>query len=136
MQQNLVCSKGNLGIGISESASSLELVLTSTLQKFYVCLQKFFWKNGAFLFSLVLSYGISTILLQILISLRFPIHPSKGVHWCSRKRLFKFSEASVHWCFEKITALKIPTYFLAKNLGWSPFYVYSQVFLELFRKAV
>ena len=48
------------------------------------------------MFLLVFSYGISTTLLQILISLRFPIHPSKGVHWCSRKRLFELSEASVH----------------------------------------
>ena len=39
--------------------------------------------------------------------LRFPIHPSTGVHWCSRKRLFEFSEASDHWCFQKITAPKI-----------------------------
>ena len=27
--------------------------------------------------------------------------------WCSRKSLFELSEASVHWCFEKITAPKI-----------------------------
>ena len=49
----------------------------------------------------VLSYGISTTLLQILISLRFPIHPFKGVHWCSRKRLFEHSEVSLHWCLKK-----------------------------------
>ena len=42
---------------------------------------------------LVLSYGISTTLLQILISLRFPIYPFKGGHWCSRKSLFEHSEA-------------------------------------------
>ena len=76
------------------------------------------------MFVLVFSYGISTTLLQILISLRFPIHPSKGVHWCSRKRLFEHSQASVHWCFEKITAPKIFTYFAyfpAKHPGWSSF---------------
>ena len=44
---------------------------------------------------LVLSYGIRTTLLQILSSLRFPIHHIKGVHWCSRKKLFEHSEASV-----------------------------------------
>ena len=73
---------------------------------------------------LVLSYGISTILLQILIFLRFPIHPFKGVHWCSRKRLFEHSEASVHWCFKKTTAPKISAYFAyfpAKHPGWSSF---------------
>ena len=73
---------------------------------------------------LVLSCGISTTLLQILISLRFPIHPFKGVHWCSRKRLFEHSETSVHWCFKKTTAPKISAYFAyfpAKHPGWSSF---------------
>ena len=73
---------------------------------------------------LVLSYGISTALLQILISLRFPIHPFKDVHWCSKKRLFEHSEASVHWCFKKTTAPKIFAYFAyfpAKHQGWSSF---------------
>ena len=40
------------------------------------------------MFFLVLSYGISTTLQQTI-----PIHPSKGVHWSSRKRLFELSEA-------------------------------------------
>ena len=70
-----------------------------TLQKKIFCLQNFFLKSK--------SYGISTALLQILISLRFPIHPSKGIHWCSSKRQFELSEASVHWCSEKLTAPKI-----------------------------
>ena len=61
------------------------------------------------MFFLVLSYGISTALPQIFISLQFLNHPSKGVHRCFRKRLFEFSEASVQWCFEKITAYKIST---------------------------
>ena len=59
------------------------------------------------MFFLMLRYGVSTTLLQILISLRFPIHPSKGVHWCSRKRLSELSKVSVHWCFEKIATPKI-----------------------------
>ena len=63
------------------------------------------------MFFLMLSYGVSTTLLQILISLRFPIHPSKGVHWCSRKRLFELPKTSVHWCFEKIATPKISAYF-------------------------
>ena len=67
----------------------------------------------------LLSYGISTTSLQILVSLQFPIHPSKGVHWCSRKRLFEFSGAFVHRCFEKITAPKISAYFLTKHPEWS-----------------
>ena len=83
---------GNFGIGISASALSL----ASALQKMYFCLQNFFKKNRIFMFFLVLSYGMGITLLQILISLRFPIHPFKGVHWCSRKRLFEHSEASVH----------------------------------------
>ena len=73
---------------------------------------------------LVLSYVTSTTLLQILISLRFPIYPFKGVHWCSRKRLFEHSEASVHWCFKKTAAQKISgyfAYFVAKHSGWSSF---------------
>ena len=40
----------------------------------------------------MLRYGISTTLLQIL---KCPIHPIKGVDWCSRKKLFEHSEASI-----------------------------------------
>ena len=92
-----------------------------------------FFKKQNTMFFLVLSYSkvrnflgysVSTTLLQILISLRFPIHPFKGVHWCSRKRLFKHSKASVYWRFEKITAPKISGYFAyfpAKHPGWSSF---------------
>ena len=47
------------------------------------------------MFILVLSYGISTTLLQILSSLRFPIYSVKDVHWCSRKRLFGSIHAGV-----------------------------------------
>ena len=74
---------GNLGIGISASASSL----ATALQKNYFYDQILFLKKSRiFIFFLVLSYGISTTLLQILSSLRFPIHQVKGVHWCSRKK--------------------------------------------------
>ena len=76
------------------------------------------------MFFLVISYGISNTLLQILFSLRFPIHPFKGVHWCFGKRQFELSEASVHCCFEKITAPKISAYFVyfpAKHPGRSSF---------------
>ena len=66
-------------------------------------------------FFLVLSYGISTTLLQILISLRFPLYPSKDVHCCPRKRLFEYPEAPDHWCFEKITAPKIFANLLVKH---------------------
>ena len=92
------------------------------------------------MFVLVLSYGISTTLLQILISLRFPIHPSKGVHWYfGLKRHFELLEASVHWRFEKITALKVSAYFAyfpAKHPGWSSSQVHSQAFLGFFQKAL
>ena len=88
---------GNLGIGISASAPSLESELASALQKIWFCLQKLFFENRILMFFLVLNYGISATLLQI----RFPCHPSKGVHWCSRKRLFELSEVPVRGCFEK-----------------------------------
>ena len=114
-------SFGNLGIGISASASSLDSALASALQKNYFYLQNYFWRSRIFMFFPVLSYGISTTLLQIFISLRFPIHPSKGGHWGPRKRLFELSEASVYWCFGKITSPKISAYFPAKHPGWSPF---------------
>ena len=80
------------------------------------------------MFFLGFSYGVSITLLQILISLRFPVHPSKGVHWCSTKRLFEHSKTTVHWCYEKITAPKIYAYFAyfsAKHPGWS-FFKYTR----------
>ena len=115
-----------LGNGVSASPSSLQSSLASALQKKYFCLQKFFF---------VLSYGISSTLLQITISIRFPIHPSEGVHWCSRKKLFELLEASVHWCFEKIIAPKISAYFLAKHPGWCSFLSTLAGFLGIFPKS-
>ena len=110
---------GNLGIGISASASLLESSLALALQKIYFFLQKYFWKNKIFMFFLVLSYSISTTLLQKYFSTisysSIQRHP-----WCSRKRLFELSEASVHWCFEKITTPKVFAYFPVKHPGWSP----------------
>ena len=111
---------------ISASVSSLESALTSAMQKIYFCFRIFFFfffflKNRIFMFFLVLSYGISTTLLQIRISLRFPIYSLKSVQCCSGKRLFELSEVSIHWHFEKITASIISAYFPAKHLGWSPF---------------
>ena len=99
----------------------------------------FFLKNRIFMLFLVLSYGINTTLLQILISLGFPIHPLKDVYWCSRKRLFEHSEVSVHWCFKKTTAPKASPYFAyfpEKHPGWSSFQVHSQAFLGLLLKAL
>ena len=75
------------------------------------------------MFFLVLGYGISTTLLQILSSLRSPIHQVKGVHWCSRKKLFEHSEASILEDVQKI-APKISAYFAyfpAKHPGLSSF---------------
>ena len=80
-----IVTEAGIGIGIAKS-----LFLTSEL-----C-----FENRIFMFFLVPSYGISTTLLQILSSLRFPIYPFKGVHWCSRKKLFEHSEASAHWCLK------------------------------------
>ena len=76
------------------------------------------------MFFLVPSYGISITLLQVLNSLRFHIYLFKGIHWCSRKKLFELSEASVHWCFEKTTAPEISAcfaYFPAKHSELSSF---------------
>ena len=101
----------NIGIGISASALSLESALASASAKNYFCLQNVFFLGRIFIFFLVLSYDISTILLEIIISLGLPFHPFKGVHCCSRKRLFELSEAHVHQWFEKITAPKIFAYF-------------------------
>ena len=87
----------------------------------------------------VLGYGSSTTLPQILISPRFPIHPSKGVQWCSRKRLSEVSEASVHCMLKKITAPNISAYFAyfpEKRPGWSSFYIHSQAFVVFFQKAL
>ena len=113
-------SFGNLAIDITPSASSLESALASALQKNYLYLQKLFWKSRIFMLFLVLTYGISTTLLQMVISLRFPIHPFKGVHWCSRKRIFEFSEASTHWCCVKRIAPNVSVYSPARHPGWSP----------------
>ena len=73
------------------------------------------------MFFLVLSYGHQYHFATNTISLRFPFHLSRGVHWGSRKMLFELSEAFVYWCFEEITAPKISAYFPEKHPGWSPF---------------
>ena len=92
-------------------------IMASALQKFIFSLRIFLERIGYLYSFMCLVNGISTTLLQILIFLRFPIHSSKGGHWCSRKRLFEFSEA----CFEKLTSPKIPAYFPVTHSGWSPF---------------
>ena len=66
-------------------------------------------------------------------------YPLKDVYWCSRKRLFEHSEASVHWCFKKTTAPKVSPYFAyfpEKHPGWSSFQVHQQAFLGLLQKAL
>ena len=100
----------NLGISIAKN-----LFLPSEFKK---------KKNRIFMFFFVLSYGITITLLQIFIFLRFRIQPFKGVHCCSKKRLFEHSEASVRWCFKKTAAPKISAYFAyfpVKHPGWSSF---------------
>ena len=67
------------------------------------------------------SLGHQYYFLEIIISLRFPIHPSKDLRRSSRKKLFKFSEAFVHCCCEKKTALKVSAYIPAKCRRWGPF---------------
>ena len=84
----------------------------SALQKSNLCF--IFFLNGTFLFFPSLSYGHTLRL----ISLRFSIHPSKGVYWSSRKRQFQLSEASILWCFEKRTTPKIFAYFAYFPTNW------------------
>ena len=99
---------GNLGIGIWTLTSSLELALASALQKNCFCLQNFL--NRIFMFFFVLTYGIRTTLLQILISLRFPIHVSKSIDWSSKKRQFGSICPLVFWknnCSENLCILCI-----------------------------
>ena len=79
---------------------SISIAIGNGIAKNIFAMRIFFLKESRiFMFFLVLSYGISTTLLQILSSLRFPIHQVKGVHWCSGKKLFEHSEASVHPTF-------------------------------------
>ena len=89
---------GNLGIGIAK-----KIFLPSEIKK------KKKKKSRIFMFFLALSDDVSTTLLQILSSLRFPVHQVKGADWCSRKKLLEHSEAS--WCFKKTIAPKISAYF-------------------------
>ena len=104
---------------------SISIVIGIGIAKKLFLPPEIFFLNRIFMLFLVLSLGISTTLLQILISLRFPIHPFKGVHWCSRKRLFQHWEGSVHCFFlKKTTAPKVPAYFAyspAKHPGRSYF---------------
>ena len=65
--------------------SSISITISIGNAKNVFVPSEFFLKNRIFMFFLVLSYGISTTLLEILIFLRFPIHPFKGVHCCSKK---------------------------------------------------
>ena len=86
------------------------------------------------MFFLVLSHGISTTLLQMLISLRFLTLPFKGVYWCSTKRLFQLSEASANCCFEKIPDSKIFANHPVEHSGVCSFEVHSQVIEEVFQE--
>ena len=100
---------------------SISIVIGIGIGKKCIFAFRIFFKKIEYLVFFVLSYGVNTTLLQIRISLRFPIHPFKDVHWCSRKRIFEHSEASVHWCFKKTTAPKSSAYFAyfpAKHPWW------------------
>ena len=91
------------------------------------------------MFFLVFSYSISNTLQQMLIFLGFPIHASRGVHSCSKHRLFELSEVSVHCCFEKIATPKISAYFAyfpEKHPKQSSFQIHSQAFLGFFQNAL
>ena len=70
----------------------------------------FFW--------LVVWHQYCITLPQSLASLQFLIHPSRVVHWCSKKRLFGFSKALVHYCFEETAAPNIFENFPVKHPWW------------------
>ena len=87
------------------------------------------------MFFLVLSYGISITLLQILSSLRF--HPVKGVHWGVLEKSYLKIRKHPSWCFKKTTTLHT---FQRNIRGWvlfkytcRPFWNY---FKKLFRAAI
>ena len=75
-------------------------------------------------------FGISITLLQILTSLRFPIHASKDVHRCSKIRLFEFLEAPFHQCFKKVTTPRSFGNFSVKHPWWSRFQVVQRSYYE------
>ena len=71
---------------------------------------EFFLKKIQYLCFFLCLVMVLVALLQIIFS-TISYSSIKGVHWCSRKRLFEHSEASVHCCFKKTTASKISPYF-------------------------
>ena len=108
---------GNLGIGISASASSL----AKALQKNYFCHQNLKKKKSRiFVFFIVLSHGISTRYLVLCNFLFIKSKTSIGVLEKSYLNIWKHAS----WCFKKITATKISaysTYFPAKHPKLSSF---------------
>ena len=119
-------------------------------QNFIFVLDFIFLKEKKICFFLALSYsavspprrpescrgpGISITLLQILIFVRFPVHPESAIG-VLEKRVFEFSEAPIHQCFEKIVPLKTFGNFPVTHPWWSHFLLYLQNFLGIFRKAV
>ena len=108
---------------------SIAIGIDITKKKIIFVIRFFFKKKDwIFVFFLVLSYGMSTTLLQILCSLQFPIHPVKGFHWYSRKKLFEHSEASVlvFWkknCSENFCILCI----LSSETSWVEFFLSTLV---------
>ena len=98
--------------------------LASALQKIYICLQELFWKNRIFIFWFLIMTSVllccKYLFLYDLYSI-CTIQPFKGIHWCTRRRLFELSEASVYWYCDKIVAPKVSAYFPAKRPGWCSF---------------
>ena len=87
------------------------------------------------MFFLVLSYVISLTLLQM----RFHFHPSKGVHWCCRKRLFELLEAPLRRCSENTTVSKFLHIFhtFQRNIeGGVPFKYIRRPFWNFFQKVL
>ena len=66
-----------------------------------------FWKNRTFMSYTPHFFFLCDVIwhqyhfASLLISLQFPVHPSKDVHWYSKKILFGFSLSPIHLCFEK-----------------------------------
>ena len=79
----------------------------------------FFFENKIFMFFLVLSYGISTTLLQVLISLRFPFHPLKDQRQPSRGVLKKRCSENIKQIFRRIPMPKCDFNIFAIQLYWN-----------------
>ena len=82
--------------------------------------------TSVFFIWLAVIWHITITLLQSLITLRLPIHPSRGAHCCSSKVFLNFRKH-----LHKIAGLKTFGNFPVKHPWWCPFQLPLQVFLGI-----